>query len=146
VKARKEVILSAGVFNTPQILMLSGIGDKEALEQLDISSVVHSPCVGKGMSDHAYFASSYISKTKDSHFTWLEAGNVARYVNEWKQKGTGPLTSSIGNHMGYFRLPESNPVLQQYSDPSSGKTSGHFEMLFIVRLPSSARSFINDDM
>jgi len=52
VTARKEVILSAGVFNTPQLLMLSGIGDPAELTRLGIPTRVNLPSVGKNMTDH----------------------------------------------------------------------------------------------
>jgi choline dehydrogenase-like flavoprotein len=47
VKARKEVILSAGSFNSPQLLMLSGIGDRQELDAMRIPSILHLPDVGK---------------------------------------------------------------------------------------------------
>jgi choline dehydrogenase len=48
----REVILSAGGFNTPKILMLSGIGDRRDLQGLNIPMVAHSPQVGKNVQDH----------------------------------------------------------------------------------------------
>lgn len=57
VRARKEIILSAGTFNSPQLLMLSGIGDKNALRKLDIKAIVELPSVGKNMSDHTLLSS-----------------------------------------------------------------------------------------
>ncbi|GBP72177.1 Glucose dehydrogenase [Eumeta japonica] len=52
--ARKEVVLSAGAFNTPQILLLSGIGPKPELEKLGIPVVLDSPKVGKNLQDHVH--------------------------------------------------------------------------------------------
>ena len=49
---KKEVILSAGVYRTPQILMLSGIGPKEELSPHGIPQVVDSPEVGRNFYDH----------------------------------------------------------------------------------------------
>jgi choline dehydrogenase len=50
-KARKEVILAGGAFNTPQMMMLSGLGDKQELEKLGIETKVHLPGVGKNLQD-----------------------------------------------------------------------------------------------
>ncbi|KAJ7067384.1 hypothetical protein C8F01DRAFT_1051871 [Mycena amicta] len=52
VTARHEVIVSAGVFQSPQLLMLSGIGDREQLLQHGIETVVHLPGVGLNLQDH----------------------------------------------------------------------------------------------
>ena len=49
--ARREVIFAAGAYNSPQLLMLSGIGDREQLEDNDVPVVVHSPGVGKNLQD-----------------------------------------------------------------------------------------------
>lgn len=49
--ARKEVILCAGTFNTPQILNLSGIGAKEELDKFNIKLVKDLPAVGKNLAD-----------------------------------------------------------------------------------------------
>lgn len=52
VKASKEVILSAGAIQSPQLLMLSGIGNAEDLKELGIYPIVNLPGVGKNLQDH----------------------------------------------------------------------------------------------
>src|SRR5262249_45009056 len=49
VKARREIILSSGAFQSPQLLMLSGIGSAVALKSLGIQVVQHSPGVGQNL-------------------------------------------------------------------------------------------------
>ena len=51
VVAGKEVILCAGVFGTPHLLLLSGVGPKSELEALDVKCVQDSPHVGKHLLD-----------------------------------------------------------------------------------------------
>ena len=51
-RARREVIVSGGAINSPQILMLSGIGDADALKPLGIAPVAHVPGVGANLQDH----------------------------------------------------------------------------------------------
>ncbi|KAI9687170.1 MAG: hypothetical protein M1822_002581 [Bathelium mastoideum] len=59
VSANKEVILSAGVFGTPQLLMVSGVGPAETLNSLNIPVVADRPGVGQGMQDHVFFDIAY---------------------------------------------------------------------------------------
>jgi choline dehydrogenase len=51
-RARREVIVAAGAINSPQLLMLSGIGDADALGQCGIAAVAHVPGVGENLQDH----------------------------------------------------------------------------------------------
>lgn len=57
--ATKEIILAAGVFNTPKLLELSGIGAKSFLEQNDIPVLVENPNVGENLQDHLMTGVSY---------------------------------------------------------------------------------------
>uniref|UniRef100_A0A674ML24 Choline dehydrogenase n=1 Tax=Takifugu rubripes TaxID=31033 RepID=A0A674ML24_TAKRU len=50
--AEKEVILSGGAINSPQLLLLSGVGNADDLKQLDIAVVQHLPGVGRNLQDH----------------------------------------------------------------------------------------------
>ena len=60
-RASKEVVLCGGVVNTPQLLMLSGIGDADDLKMLDIPVVANLPGVGKNLQDHVQVYIQYVS-------------------------------------------------------------------------------------
>ncbi len=55
IRTSKEIILSAGSFASPQLLLLSGIGDKEELNALGIACIKHLPGVGKNLQDHLFY-------------------------------------------------------------------------------------------
>ena len=62
VEARREIVLSAGAINTPKLLMLSGIGDAKALQQLGANSIIADlPGVGKNLQDAIIFLGSWKS-------------------------------------------------------------------------------------
>lgn len=91
VRSRKEVILSAGSINSPQILMLSGIGPKEHLDSLKIPVVADLP-VGRNLNDHLYAHVFSDINTTDSITepraqSWL---SLAKYL----MFGSGPLAST----------------------------------------------------
>jgi choline dehydrogenase len=57
--ARKEVILTAGAFQSPQLLMVSGVGPAATLKKYNISVIANRPGVGQGLQDHIFFGPSY---------------------------------------------------------------------------------------
>ncbi|KAJ6544986.1 hypothetical protein DFH09DRAFT_1367609 [Mycena vulgaris] len=68
ITVRHEVIISAGVFQSPQLLMLSGIGDKYELSQHGIESIVHLPGVGTNLQDHDEVANIWTLKQNHTLF------------------------------------------------------------------------------
>ena len=64
-RASREVIVCGGVFNSPQLLMLSGMGDEDELKALGIPVVANLPGVGKNLQDHVQvyvqFVSTFVS-------------------------------------------------------------------------------------
>jgi choline dehydrogenase len=68
VQAKKEVILSGGSINSPQILMLSGVGPAEQLQKFGIDVVADVPGVGNNLQDHPNVATHYMTKQSFSEF------------------------------------------------------------------------------
>lgn len=65
VYANKEIILSAGSLQSPQILMLSGVGPRDHLEKMGIHTIVDLPGVGENLQDHvAIGGTSYLVNTR----------------------------------------------------------------------------------
>lgn len=90
-KANNEVILSAGSFQSPQIMMLSGIGDADYLKSFDIESKVNLPGVGKNLSDHLFVNMHAEAKTQRASFNAaISIPNFLTYVTKKK----GPLSAS----------------------------------------------------
>ena len=87
VRAEREVILCCGAYQSPQLLMLSGIGPADHLRSVDIDPVIDLPDVGEHLQDHPGCYLSYISSTPvpDLHDT---STNVARL----REHAEGPLT------------------------------------------------------
>ena len=132
VTARKEVIVSAGTFNSPQLLMLSGIGDPAELTSLGIPTRVNLPSVGKNLTDHVFLGNSWQVNNNDTVDSYLSAEHLPQNIQEWNETNPhkGPLSWTIGNQMAWMRIPENDKIIQTYGDPSVGPTSAHFEMIW----------------
>lgn len=93
VRTTKEVILSAGAINTPQILMLSGIGPAKHLKQLGIETIVNS-AVGYNLMDHTApgALTFFVNSTTLNPTDLLDFKSLARYT----EKFDGPVSSAGG--------------------------------------------------
>jgi choline dehydrogenase-like flavoprotein len=151
VKRTGEVILAGGAFNTPQLLMLSGIGNREELQALQIKCRHHSP--GVGLNLHDRYEVSVLSEMKKD-FKILEGAEFRlpldpakpdEVLRLWREKGTGLYTS---NGAVLAVLKRSRPELAQpdlfifglplpfegyqvgYSDVHTKYPNGQFRHLF----------------
>ncbi|KAH8987297.1 aryl-alcohol-oxidase from pleurotus Eryingii, partial [Lactarius akahatsu] len=129
--ATKEVILAAGAVNTPQLLMLSGIGDSAQLSQFNIQTIVKLPDVGKNMQDHVVLSNVF---SVNSNFTNDDIGrNPTLFLNDlaqWGQSYTGPFASTATSEIGWLRLPKNATIFKTVNDPSSGPHAPHYEFIF----------------
>ena len=88
-RARREVILSGGVINTPQILMLSGIGDPAELKRLGIPVEVALPGVGQNLQDHVSVILMYHRKEPGPFLPMMRYDRIARELCKAHLLGTG---------------------------------------------------------
>ncbi|KAJ5578597.1 GMC oxidoreductase [Penicillium hispanicum] len=103
--ARREVIVSGGAFQSPQLLQVSGVGPADLLKKNNIPVVADRPGVGQNMSDHVFFGIAYrVNVQTASALTYGDAEAVAQA--EFNANGTGPLASPGGDFAGYEKLPE----------------------------------------
>ena len=109
-RARREVIVSAGALQSPQILMLSGIGDAGELKAHGIEVVHHLPGVGANLQDHPDFVFGYKAKSLD--LLGLSLSGTARIFKEilrFRRERRGMVTSNFAEAGGFFR---SRPELE----------------------------------
>ncbi|KAI1158696.1 glucose-methanol-choline oxidoreductase [Nemania serpens] len=93
----KEVIISAGVINSPRLLELSGIGGADLLQRLKIDVVVDNPHVGENLQNHLFTGLVFEVRddvdTIDGFFP-QEPDAVAAAMQDYSTKGTGPMSTS----------------------------------------------------
>ncbi|KAJ3553827.1 hypothetical protein NM688_g3411 [Phlebia brevispora] len=132
VKATKEVLLAAGVFGSPQILQLSGIGPQRVLRSVGITPIVDNNDVGAGLADHPLVPLYY---EVNSNATWdnvLRDNNVFNAdLAQWMSNRTGLFVDSPGNTQSFFRIPDDDPIWLLYKDPAAGPNSAHMETIYV---------------
>ena len=92
----REVVLSSGVFNSPQLLELSGIGNAELLRSLNIDTIVNLPGVGENLQDHAMIGIS-LESTVPTFDSFRDKAVMGAAFQEYKEKSSGPFTSCTFN-------------------------------------------------
>jgi choline dehydrogenase len=103
VRINKEVILSAGSFGSPHILMLSGVGPREHLAEHGIPLVHHLPGVGENLQDHTQVGVT-MSTTQLETFESVNAPDaIQQNFARWLLAREGPLTAILGQLQAYFK-------------------------------------------
>lgn len=106
--ARKEVVVSAGALQSPQILMVSGIGPADVLQNHNIEVIADRPGVGQNLQDQPWFFSTH----RVNVLTGSELSNNETYaanaVEQYQREQNGPLSNIGGDVLAWEKLPKKN--------------------------------------
>lgn len=150
-QARREVILSAGAFHSPHILLHSGIGDSTQLTNIGIQPVHHLPGVGRNLVDHP---ATYIAMDmQDSTSYGLSLKATLRNIYngfEYLLTRSGPLSSNLFETNAYIRSRDGldRPDMQVVFQPARRNTRpfplplGHGYALSMVCLYPQSRGTV----
>ncbi len=111
VNARREVIVACGALQSPQLLMLSGIGEGNHLKQFGIEVVHNLPSVGRNLQDHIDFVFAFSSDSSELFGISLSgAVRLLREIGRYRKDGRGMITSNLAEAGGFLKTDPSLPV------------------------------------
>ena len=99
-RAEREVILCGGAYNSPQLLMLSGVGPAEHLAMREVELLLDQPAVGENLSDHAASFSVWTTPEPESLLAALEPAAL----EEFTATQTGPFASNLAESGAFARV------------------------------------------
>lgn len=103
-RARREIILGLGAFQTPQLLMLSGIGDGAALARHGIAVEHHLPGVGQNLQDHPDFVFGFASDNPNfTGLSWAGIQRIFKGIAQYRRERRGPMTSNVAECGGFLK-------------------------------------------
>lgn len=102
--AKREVILAAGAFQSPQLLMVSGVGPAATLSKYNIPVIADRPGVGQNMQDHILMGPSYRVNVITAS-AMADPAFAAQAANLFNTQQSGILTSPVGDFGGWEKLP-----------------------------------------
>lgn len=100
VTARREIVLSAGAYGTPQLLQLSGVGAAEHLRSVGIDPLVDSPQVGHNLTDHP---ATFMNWDLATGFIGLADARNPKWLLRWLIRRSGKLTSNLMEAVAHIR-------------------------------------------
>ena len=118
--ASREVILSAGAINSPQLLQLSGVGSAGLLRPLGVEVVSDSPAVGEHLQDHLCYDHVYRSLLPTLNDELFPLTGKLKAALRYVLFRDGPLSLSINQAGGFYRTSGADrPNMQLYFSPLS---------------------------
>lgn len=135
-KTRREVILAGGAINSPQLLMLSGIGDANHLKCVGIQPLIDAKAVGRNLQDHIAVSYFYKVRTATLNDVLHPLLGKIRAGLRYMADRAGPLSLSVNQSGGFVRsdATKQHPNLQLYFSPVS-----------YTQTPLSERKLLNPD-
>ena len=112
--ATREVIISAGAFQSPQLLMVSGLGPAQVLHTYGIELVADLPGVGQNMWDHVFFGPSYQVNVPTIGMLGNDLLYLLNQVGMWLVGGNGFLTNPSTDYLAFEKLPQ--PLRSLFSE------------------------------
>ena len=143
IEAGGEVILAAGAIQSPQLLMLSGIGPADELRGLGIDVVHDLPGVGRNLQDHPFVTLIWEVTDTDT----LYGADKPKHLAEWVLRRTGPLTSTVAEVVAFVRTRAGLPAADvqfhmgaaYYEDHGAEEYDGHCVVIAPVLISPQAR-------
>jgi 4-pyridoxate dehydrogenase len=108
--ARREVLLAGGVINTPQLLMLSGIGDPKELSPIGVETRVAAPGVGKNLQDHVSVIVMYRRSQPGPFRRMMRADRIGLDFARTYLTGRGFSGDVPGGSVGFLRSGPDRPL------------------------------------
>jgi choline dehydrogenase-like flavoprotein len=146
--ATREVIVSEGVFESPKLLMLSGIGPRDQLERYGIRTLVESNHVGQNLIDHP--GVPFVLQVKDGYgaddHLLRQSSKFSAAAETYKKNRTGPKASGLLELVGFPRIDDyfqKDPLYKERKaanggkDPFSPEGQPHFELDFVCMFGSA---------
>jgi choline dehydrogenase len=145
-RAEREVILCGGSFNSPQLLMLSGIGPAEHLTLREIETLLDQPAVGENLSDHACAYEVWTTPEPES----LLLAREPAALEEFTASQTGPFASNLAESGGFARVEAGAPAPDvqfhvapiQIVDEGLGETEEHGVWVSVCLLTPLSRGSV----
>ncbi len=124
--ANKEIILCAGAYNSPHLLMLSGIGPSKELKKHGIRPILNIEGVGQNLQDHLITGVSMVANKKVTLDKMDKGTNLLKNMSNYLIRKQGPLTSNIAECGGFIYTKEGleAPDLQYHFAPCLFLESG----------------------
>lgn len=137
VKAEKEVIVCAGAIQSPQLLMLSGIGDKADLKSHGIEPINHLPGVGQNLQDHLFFGVGASANQQTGLNHYIPPLGQLKGLASYLFKKSGPFACSPLESVAFLNIDDPNDAVnfQLHFTPLNFGENYDYDLYDITSLP-----------